>query len=488
MIVRIIVLLFSLKAINLLAAQQSSITQGDVVWHFDKEYEVGQFANGDWWVLAPVIITRIEPDFQDGYNGWEINPVPNTPYHGFDKDLYSSYYTPSLVPSLPCTIKTGIKSIVKAVSSSPGQERRIASAKVLTVVSEIPPGNGADVFRPPYCGTSKPYYYVDDINWSLLPSYEPVAGAPPLAVVEENFANTLLAHCTNVRYMRPIDAVPDDYQPANCPSINEAVLRLMLNDSQEAKKPAMIKVLQRGIDMIQWQVAGNVFPHSGHMPGLITIPAFTAALLDIPEYKTLLGTKGIDFEENHYIRESKVDSLSVFWGQHNTEAHYWDYIISKSGNRSNGDPYGYIDGGIPGQAYQIITINGFKGEILSAMLMPAVAAIYEPTLYRRLVTYVDRMVNTGVWTQPDPCAPYPYTPGSGIEDGRGVTWGEDPNNPGHCILDPDLEYYNSPTDSKCKDGETCGRFPEKHGTLITCLLYTSPSPRDLSTSRMPSSA
>eukprot|EP00831_Metopus_contortus_P084779 TRINITY_DN9709_c0_g1_i2.p1 TRINITY_DN9709_c0_g1~~TRINITY_DN9709_c0_g1_i2.p1 ORF type:complete len:147 (+),score=33.50 TRINITY_DN9709_c0_g1_i2:150-590(+) len=29
---------------------------------------------------------------------------------------------------------------------------------------------------------------------------------------------------------------------------------------------------------------------------------------------------------------------------------------------------------------------------------------------------------------------------------------------------------------------------EKHGLFLTCLLYTSPSPRDLSTSRMPSSA
>ena len=27
-----------------------------------------------------------------------------------------------------------------------------------------------------------------------------------------------------------------------------------------------------------------------------------------------------------------------------------------------------------------------------------------------------------------------------------------------------------------------------NGSLVTCLLYTSPSPRDLSTSRMPSSA
>ena len=36
------------------------------------------------------------------------------------------------------------------------------------------------------------------------------------------------------------------------------------------------------------------------------------------------------------------------------------------------------------------------------------------------------------------------------------------------------------------------KYDSIHGTLIhdvkTCLLYTSPSPRDLSTSRMPSSA
>ena len=33
-----------------------------------------------------------------------------------------------------------------------------------------------------------------------------------------------------------------------------------------------------------------------------------------------------------------------------------------------------------------------------------------------------------------------------------------------------------------------GRQPAEDGRLVTCLLYTSPSPRDLSTSRMPSSA
>ena len=32
------------------------------------------------------------------------------------------------------------------------------------------------------------------------------------------------------------------------------------------------------------------------------------------------------------------------------------------------------------------------------------------------------------------------------------------------------------------------RLPNNHVRVVPCLLYTSPSPRDLSTSRMPSSA
>ena len=41
---------------------------------------------------------------------------------------------------------------------------------------------------------------------------------------------------------------------------------------------------------------------------------------------------------------------------------------------------------------------------------------------------------------------------------------------------------------KISNGEGVERVFQTHSKLITCLLYTSPSPRDLSTSRMPSSA
>ena len=49
------------------------------------------------------------------------------------------------------------------------------------------------------------------------------------------------------------------------------------------------------------------------------------------------------------------------------------------------------------------------------------------------------------------------------------------------------EKYYVMTDECRMCGGSLGRLPDLRG-MFACLLYTSPSPRDLSTSRMPSSA
>ena len=60
------------------------------------------------------------------------------------------------------------------------------------------------------------------------------------------------------------------------------------------------------------------------------------------------------------------------------------------------------------------------------------------------------------------------------------------------ILIEDKKLESQPIDKSLEIGTGCGyqaailsRFSK---SVLTCLLYTSPSPRDLSTSRMPSSA
>ncbi|MCX7725947.1 MAG: T9SS type A sorting domain-containing protein [Chitinispirillaceae bacterium] len=285
--------------------------------------------------------------------------------------------------------------------------------------------------------------------------------------------------------MLPTDAYKDNYQPGNCPSINEAILRLMLSDkTREEKKKAVIAVLQRGIDMIHWQILGNVQPESGHQPCLLAIPSFTAALLNIKKYvdfvKTLpqkLGNERYsrkDFHEDCMLHPSSWNPDVILWGEIDSEDNYWRYVIKGEGNRSIVDPYGYIDGGkSPEPSYQAICINGYKGEVLCAHLMPALREVWYDSIYIRMTKYVDRMVQVGKWTQPDICAPAEGVwRGKGPKNGKRCTsamvspvdgdtcvlsdsnykktFGPDPNNPGKCICDKDSS-----------DG--IGRFPQTHG-------------------------
>ena len=53
-----------------------------------------------------------------------------------------------------------------------------------------------------------------------------------------------------------------------------------------------------------------------------------------------------------------------------------------------------------------------------------------------------------------------------------------------------VSYRDIAAEMGIKSASLHYHFPKKAdlGAALTCLLYTSPSPRDLSTSRMPSSA
>ena len=51
-----------------------------------------------------------------------------------------------------------------------------------------------------------------------------------------------------------------------------------------------------------------------------------------------------------------------------------------------------------------------------------------------------------------------------------------------------LQEFKPKTERAREAVETAVRTLAEHALSKTCLLYTSPSPRDLSTSRMPSSA
>jgi hypothetical protein len=53
--------LSSVDTTNCPTEQARSISQHGVTWFFDKCYQYGTYANGDYWVVGPVTITDINP-------------------------------------------------------------------------------------------------------------------------------------------------------------------------------------------------------------------------------------------------------------------------------------------------------------------------------------------------------------------------------------------------------------------------------------------
>jgi len=223
------------------AATTNKITQSVFTFFFDKQYTYGQFANGDYWVVGPVTITRITPDFDGKNYGWEVNPTIYDRTGLQDRCASGNLaIDPSKVPALPYTAQPN-QSIVKA-SPSGVNLPCIKSAAVLTVVGSPPPGNGADILRPPYVGSEKPYYYVSQMRTGLLPSFAPVANMHTLEWVEKRFRPVWLDHAKpgNLRRAMHPDDHMYDYGADVAMEFGDGLLRLMMNDSLQDKMPALI--------------------------------------------------------------------------------------------------------------------------------------------------------------------------------------------------------------------------------------------------------
>lgn len=478
----------------------TSITQHGITWFFESPVTYGQFANGDYWVLGPVTIIRIAPDtvvdvqrtteecahythctnlpapYQGQFeytghciddhceyavanNGWEVNPeydlIGNVGHQGFDGRI--AIFDESLLSDLPY-VAGGGESIVKAVSlTGPDSDcsttgnNCLSTAAVLTVVSEIPPDYGLTVFRPPYVGNDKPYYSVNDLRTDLLPSYARVDSAPSLEWVAERFRMVQMNHepGNTGRKISPIDNFQDParYGPNVGIANDEGVLALMLDDPIEEKMPALICYVQAGLDWLysvqqgkDWTVGGP-----GVQPGFKIVPAFGALMLDDTTLMDVVANTL--FNENHYLKSHVLVPSRGLYGTDQgyfTERGYWEYVSGEGSSSAQMDPYGYVDGEIPRLAYAINGIPGpFKGEALAVQLMPELRPIWN---HDQFLDYMDRRVNIGMWTQPDPCAPY-----DGDMDNYGITFGPDGN--GGCILDDNTA-----------DG--VGRFPDLHGSDV----------------------
>jgi hypothetical protein len=458
----------------------SSVSQYGITWTFSQPATVGKFANGDWWVVGPVAITSITPAAASGLNGWQPNPPlvdnhapgePTPPPNGQAFDRAGPDYSAGFMPVLPYTAQPGT-SIVKAVSRSghgtscDGSNPCLQTAAVLTVLGSVPPNNGATLFRPPYVGTAKPLFSTDALD-AQIPSLPRLASTTSidldLPTLQQAFDRVkrpdIGYHVEEVNAFHPVDNVlppgeTNPYTPGLSGVYVDSVLRALVaraGDNEALRRDVLIAAVQRGIDIygaramgMHWYAAGGTnYGPRGQI-------AFAAWALNNQQIKDTLARSGRnDFAETGSVWPSALSGGQPEWGQdRGSEQEYWDHYAAQRENTTERDPYGFIDGGYtPSTSYQLCcTSSALKGQALMVRLIPGMAGVWGDPL---TLTYADRWVNTGQWTQPDPCAP--------LAQGGGP----DPNGPG-CILDPDLTPGSTMTSFSCQPGKQCGRFPTTH--------------------------
>jgi len=324
--------------------QQSSVTQFGITWTFDQEYEVGQYVNGDWWVVGPVDIIEIDPawDGVNGRHGGMLNPDDTQNGQGYDNQTgpgndHTENFDIDLVPQPPLTLQPG-DSLVSARSENgrvSGKFTYLLDAAILTCVDEA---QAAHYFRPPYCrGTrvstsaSDPYRFSSSgLDPGLLPALSSVAGTPTLSSTETRcrVGRPVIDHWSTYKWTRvaPINNM-NDYGQRMTEDWGEGFLQLCLDYTDEQKLPLVRHFVQQGIDILGALSAGMLwFADGGIMQGRKMPLVFAGKMLGDTQFATAgvqlaaadRGTQRKFQEENqcyHYEDADLPDTTDVDFTQ-----------------------------------------------------------------------------------------------------------------------------------------------------------------------------
>lgn len=322
-----LLLVFSVLLVNLslTASAATSVTRFAVTWQFSADKQVGQYANGDWWVVGPVTITNITPQsvsISGGriINGSMINPNANQyPQQGLDNDMGGwlefgggngwnsglNVGRPSgrdISAANPLVVQNGssLVSCVSRTGSSYAANKRptISDVSILTVVAAAPP---AGAFRPPYCGDDKTHYWnKSQLRYNILKNYT-LSGAPSISDEASKFDRPWFELMTapDGRNYHPSNHQPE-YGADMARMIGQAYLTLHVNASNAAKEPLYVKLVQWGIDLYGCANTGGFWPdNGGHNAGRKS--ALVLAGLALNEPKILAYANAQSKSEDGFI-------------------------------------------------------------------------------------------------------------------------------------------------------------------------------------------
>jgi hypothetical protein len=273
---------------------QQSLSQYGITWTFDKPVPVGQFINGDWYVVGPVTVKAIDPeplfgeevknapeeqgDSREGKykpqyarNGSTLNlpavvprnkVTPRTSRSGFDSRMPMDAYDPNQFTPLPIAMKPG-DSLVSSASAEPYNGYPIQAIAVLTCAAQPQP---ADAFRPSYCqSASCKQYLARNLRRDLLLNLPRPASAAKVSPRDYAGAGYFQdPWIDTVGYGR---AMPRKKFAFYGPSIAElggvGSLLLLLDYPPAEKEPLLVHMVQTGIDLHGLLRGGAGWPAEG---------------------------------------------------------------------------------------------------------------------------------------------------------------------------------------------------------------------------------
>jgi hypothetical protein len=270
---------------------KSSVSQYGITWTFAKPAPVGQFINGDYYVVGPVTITAIDPkplfgkdvpaesldgnDKKNAPDGKYVRhgSMVNPPLSGMSYDSGIRHvYDAQRVTAPPYDLKPG-DNIVSTISLMDRKEMAgivgygnssrsrakhdncpIRVAAVLTCVAEP---LAADAFRPAYGDRQRTIYYARNLRRELLPKLARPAEGVPDPVTYGGIFQRVWLNTYFFGFDEPMENMPH-YGQQVCQAVSDAGLLLCLDFTPEQKERLLVNFVQVGIDY--WGLAKSGHP------------------------------------------------------------------------------------------------------------------------------------------------------------------------------------------------------------------------------------
>ena len=416
--------------------KKSSVTQYGITWTFDKAYPVGQFVNGDYYVVGPVTIVKISNSWHrhgfepgPGKDGSMVNPGAGGS-QGYDKSLgsYRAELNAALPNGKPISAENPLvlkpnSSLISTVSwlyesrekTEPGCPRFNGGTKtprpvlrdgaILTCLAETPPKGS---FRPPYCGSDKtPKFNVSQLKRDRLAKLAPVERVPSVAKTEQGFQRPWIDHVHQFSgaFLHPSRNMPQ-YGRDMSKAVGKAALLLMLDFEKLPGSPSQDKLLvyfvQLGIDLAGIADAGGSWPaNGGHHMGRKWPILFAGVMLD-DEHMSGVGQWKTVFQENDntfHVSQAAVDMTHSNRWSPDKRAPQLPYDaehigLPEWGIRHAGKPH--ADNLNWKATYRGINNMSYPGFVLAAHIMGQKKAWNHDAIF----DYIDRSVTNGQRTHP----------------------------------------------------------------------------------------